>query len=564
MKCYRVFCGVALGIIFALLMAVFPTIPVHAEGELITLYPAEGEIGEKIDIEGGGFGEGSYVYIYFSGDAANEGDDIDGEVTHYKLLERNIRVSEETSLHPGEFNTYFKVPEELDDGESREDVHCGDYYVYATYRTSKDIIAVARFAVIGCKIELAPEEGTVGTEVKVSGEGLCSNKEITARYDDSEVDIISGDTRSDEEGQFVCTIIVPESTVGNHIIAVVDESGSKPETGFCVKPAITVNPSLQAVDGIVNIRGTGFEGRERITIVLDGGEIFTTPVTLYTSLHTSLHTNYYGSFNGSFIVPPYPAYVGGGTGKVKAYDDSFNVAESELTVVAIPASISLCPTTSLASPGHAGMELTVDGTWFIADTTVTITYTSGDILTVATARTSESGDFSVTFTVPPSAVGGHAVTATDGTNRVTTIFTMESETPPMPVPRLPEVTATVEGETYFDWEDVTDPSDITYVLQIGADSDFAVIVLEKEGLAASEYTLTEEEKLESSEKEMPYYWRVKAIDGAFNESGWTAPSAFYVGTSWVSIPTWIRYIWIGLGISLAAILIFRMRRRVSE
>jgi len=560
MKCHRVFCGLVLGTILSLILGVVPVIPVHAVGELITLYPAEGEIGEKIDIEGGGFGEGSYVYTYFSSDVANEGDDIDEEVTHYKLLERNVRVSEEISLHPGEFNTYFKVPEELDDGENREDVHCGDYYVYATYRTSKDIIAVARFTVTGCEIELAPEEGTVGTEVKVSGEGLRNNKEITVRYDGSEVDIISGDTRSDEEGQFVCTIIVPEGTVGNHIITVADEPGNKPETGFCVKPAITINPSLQAVDGIVNIRGNGFEGRERITIILDGGDIFTTPVTLY----TSLHTNYYGSFNGSFVVPPYPAYVGGGTGKVRACDDSFNVAEAELTVVAIPASISLCPTTSLASPGHAGMELTVDGTWFIADTTVTITYSNDDILTVATARTNESGNFSVTFTVPPNVAGSYAVAATDGTNRVTSIFTMESETPPMPVPRLPEVTATVEGKTYFDWGDVTDPSGITYVLQIGADSDFAVIVLEKEGLVASEYTLTEDEKLESSEKEMPYYWRVKAVDGAFNESGWTTPSSFYVGASRVSIPTWTRYIWIGLGILLAAILIFRMRRRISE
>ena len=74
---------------------------------------------------------------------------------------------------------------------------------------------------------------------------------------------------------------------------------------------------------------------------------------------------------------------------------------------------------------------------------------------------------------------------------------------------------------------------VTYTLQIATSEDFtsASIVLKKAGLTSSEYTVTESEELESRSKEEPYYWRVKAVDGASNESAWSGERAFYVGSS---------------------------------
>ncbi|GAI57012.1 unnamed protein product, partial [marine sediment metagenome] len=61
----------------------------------------------------------------------------------------------------------------------------------------------------------------------------------------------------------------------------------------------------------------------------------------------------------------------------------------------------------------------------------------------------------------------------------------------------------------------------------------ASVVLEKAGLTSSEYTVNEGEELEPRSKEEPYYWRVKAVDGASNESAWSGERAFYVGS-----PAW--------------------------
>jgi len=133
----------------------------------------------------------------------------------------------------------------------------------------------------------------------------------------------------------------------------------------------------------------------------------------------------------------------------------------------------------------------------------------------------------------------------------------------MPVLLLPEVASTVAAEAYFDWEEVTDPSGVSYTLQVASDADFTAIVLEKESLPHSEYTLTEEEKLESTGKKA-YYWRVKAVDGAFNEGGWSSPGLFYVGSSWTSVAGWVWYIFYGLGALLLVILGFWLRKRFTR
>jgi hypothetical protein len=555
MKCNKISCTLALGIILVLLLVAFPANPTRAMAGVIELYPNEGKISDWIGISGRGFNANEVVRIYFSSDEANIGDYIDDEVTAYK----HVLYITSTSAD-GDFDAlFFIVPDKLTDGKDEEDVHGGDYYVYATYILGKKRIeAVAKFIVIGGEIELDPKEGQVGTEVEISGEGLRNSQKITIEYDGDDVDIAHGDEQTDSDGKFTCTIIIPESTADNHIITVIDESGNKPEAEFSVKPKITITPTSASVGETIKVSGTGFAGREYITITFDGHTVFTNPLPIKAKRN--------GSFSGSFLVP-YDAISG--TSKVVAADNSYNVAKAELTIFilaipATPAGISLRPTTSLTSPGHVGMELIVDGTSFIANTPVTITYGNGKAITVATATPDADGNFSATFIIPPSVAGSHTVTAIDGTNTVTSVFTMESETPPMPTPLLPEVATTTEAKAYFDWTDVEDLSGVTYTLQITSDKDFTTIVLEKKSLTNSEYTITEGEKLKPTEKEAPYYWRVKAIDSAFNESEWTPSGLFYVGFSWGSIPDWVQYTFYGLGGLLLAILGFWVRRRTTS
>lgn len=530
-KLFRI---LASGIILALMVVAIPVTPTLA-AEAIQVDPDEGEIGdEDIEISGSKFDAYYTVYIYLSSSEANLGDDID-ELDAYEEVERELTTAD------GTFNTKFDVPYELTEGSNPEDVYGGDYYIYVTYRDSP-IEASAKFTVINGEIKLDPDKAAVGTEVSISGEGLRQGQNITIDYDEDYVDIVSGDTETDSEGEFTCTIIVPESTIGSHTITVTDESGNKPEAEFSVKPKITLAPTPAAPGNTVEVSGTGFTESEYITITFDEHRVSTNPIEIKTS--------HKGSFSGSFLVP---SYTTAGISEVKASDSSANKARTNLT---ISAGISLSPPTSQTSPGYVGMELTVYGAGFIADSTVTITY--NEATTVATALTGTYGNFLATFTVPPSVAGSHIVTATDDTNTLTAVFTMDAKAPPIPVPLLPEVAGTVGAEAYFDWKDVEDVSGVTYTLQVSPDSDFNTIVLEKKGLIHSKYTITEEDKLDPTGNKTPYYWRVKAVDGASNEGEWTPPGLFYIGSSWTL------YIWIGLGVLLLAILGFWLRRRITQ
>ncbi len=92
---------------------------------------------------------------------------------------------------------------------------------------------------------------------------------------------------------------------------------------------------------------------------------------------------------------------------------------------------------------------------------------------------------------------------------------------------------------------LTDPSGVTYTLQIASDASFTSanstsLVLERGKLTATEYTLTPEEKLEPTKKGAPYYWGVRAIDNASNIGGWSTVQEFHIGFSLPMSP-WVLY-----------------------
>jgi len=244
-----------------------------------------------------------------------------------------------------------------------------------------------------------------------------------------------------------------------------------------------------------------------------------------------------------------------GTYEVKV-SDGVNTDGADFTALF---SASLSPTTSQASPGHVGTELTISGVGFKPNGTVIIKY---DDIQVATAPADSSGVFSVTFNAPPTIKGSHTITATDDINTQEFTFLMESEAPSAPVLLVPEASTKAKSEAYFDWEGVIDTSGVTYTLQIASDADFNDIVLVQTGLTDSEYTITKEEKLESVSKEEAYYWRVRAIDGASNNGPWTGARSFRVGFIF-TIPGWAIYTLLGVGALLLGVFGFWLGRRTA-
>jgi hypothetical protein len=514
--------------------------------ESISVSPSSGTIDDDIDIDGTDFVEGKLVYFYFSDEGAGIGDEIyseidsetDSEVENYKLVDSNTADSH------GDVSGSFSVPDRLTDGEDDEAVGGGTYYVYAAYAGTTEIVARDTFSVSTVRIYLSPKRGTAGTEVQITGTGFVSDKNITVKYDATDItdDIVSGDTTTNNLGDFTSTITVPESASGDHTITVSVSSRSQAATKFTVEPEITISPASGSTGDSVRVTGAGFAGSRAVTITFDGNEVVTD------------ETDFYGSFETNFSVPE----AAPGSHEVKTEDGS-NHTTANFTITT---SINISPVTGPALPGHVGMVVTVSGTGFKPNVTVTVTYASEPV-EVATVTSEADGSFEATFGVPPSQAGEHTITASDGTSSMQATFVMESAPPAAPAPLLPYPGDRAEALAYFDWEDVTDPSEpVTYDLQIATDINFSNVLVKKTGLTASEYTLTEEEALEPADEDAPYYWMVRAVDAAANAGKWTGVGGFTAGPSSSGLSGWGLYTVIAVGACLVLFIGFWVVRRI--
>jgi hypothetical protein len=202
-------------------------------------------------------------------------------------------------------------------------------------------------------------------------------------------------------------------------------------------------------------------------------------------------------------------------------------------------SATISQTTTTTAPGRVGLSLTITGVGFTPNHAVTVSYATDPVVLV-TVTSDASGNFTATFTIPPSLHGAHVITVSDTVITKTFDFYMESNPPPVPAIALPLVDTKLKGGE-FDWGDVTDPepsNPVTYDLQVATDANFTTPLVNKTGLTTSAYTLLDAEKLESTGEDAPYYWHVRAVDAASNASAWSEPSTFTVGfsfefTGWV-------------------------------
>ncbi|MFC2007994.1 IPT/TIG domain-containing protein [Chloroflexota bacterium] len=538
LKIYRIL-GVA--VILALLVVAMPVNPARAATIIVS--PNSGETGDTIQVIGSGLNEDSTHIIYMTNDiTVSIGDDIDDQITTYQT----VRTLETDSS--GNFNTTFIIPTALTYGTYDADVTSGSYRLCITNPDflPNRIIAYTNFTVTGGgEIEIDPEEGTVDTEVEITGTGFPANEDIDKiEFDGDEVDIEDGDEDTDSDGEFSTFILIPESDAGDQTITVTIGS-SEAEATFTVEPEIVLSVNSGKTDDEVTISGTGFGRRNDVTIYFRNVGVATK------------ETSSRGSFSATFTVPDLAA----GIYDIEAEDEDENLDTTKFTVFVPSEPVpdpdptpeptpepTPSPTSGTLSPTDAGAvstDLVISGTGFEASKKVTVKYDGEE---VSTATSTSAGILIAAFKVPVSKSGEHTVTASDGTNTLELTFTVESDAPKTPTPLLPEMGIALKSPISFDWADVTDASlPTTYSLQVATDRDFETssLVLEKE-LTKSEYTFTEAEETDISGQETPYYWRVKAIDAASNEGAWTGAGEFYITTPF-SIPSWALYTLIGLG-----------------
>jgi hypothetical protein len=311
------------------------------------------------------------------------------------------------------------------------------------------------------------------------------------------------------------TFTVPEAAYGINYVQY--RRNWRPEApygfAFTVLPDIKLSPSSGSPGSKVILNGTGFPANKKeVTLSFDGQD---------TAL--AISTSGVGSFSAEFAIP-----------NTIAGKHEFKATVESISMVDASASLQVSPKISL-EPEHPeiGAEVTVTGCGFAAKSQVSIKYDDISISSSPTDKppiTDWNGSLSLSFKVPESSKDNHVITATDKAGNVATYgLPLEGEAPPAPntiTPGEKQQRFGVFGSqlVIFTWTEVSDPSGVTYILEIDDNLNFFPLEpgMRKTGLTTPNCTI----QLEPG----TYYWRVKAVDGAGNESGWAlSPYPFKVG-----------------------------------
>jgi hypothetical protein len=507
-------------IAFCLVAIALPEAPAQANGANIWLSPNSGVPGEEVTVYGQNFTPDEWVDIYYY---------LDGHSTW---------VAEDMIDSDGDFRVTFIVPESC----------TGPHEVFA--EDDDDISDYTDFKVEP-GLTVSPEEGPVGTTVTVEGHGFAEDEEnIELRYyHNGDCETIDDEITADDDGYWELSFQIPPSVQGYHELDAGGDDSSFAKVGdadFEVTPGISINKSSGSPGNNITMMGSGFTADERdITILFDGEEVV-----------TEIRADETGYWEEDFEVPEMPK------GEYSVTAEGERTGQKDINEL----SFEIEPGLVLSLyEGHVGMNLTVAGRGFAADKGVDIMY---DGIQVETADTNDKGSFDVSFLVPESKYGARQVKAEDAAeNEATTTFTMESDPPD-----TPELISLPDGDRVgfigrvrptFEWSEVSDDSGVYYSLQIATSDnvtgtgEFVVDpIVSKEGLVGKNYTLEETEALPYG----TYYWIVQAVDGADNESGWTAARSFRAGLMplWASIVI-IVVIVVAIG---TLVYLFFIRRRI--
>jgi hypothetical protein len=301
---------------------------------------------------------------------------------------------------------------------------------------------------------------------------------------------------------------IPEAAYGHNYVSF--KRGWRPEKpygfSFMVVPDIKVTPAQCSPHSTVTIKGTGFPSKSKDVILsFDGNE---------TKL--SISCNDKGSFAAEFTVPDTIA----GSHEFKATSESLSFGDITTNLQVVPA-ISLQP-----EHPDVGTEVMLSGWGFASRSPVSIKY---DDATVSNSPTTgDTGNFTEKFKVPQSSKSDHVIIATDKAGNVATFgLPLESAPPSAPNPISP--TEERFGwfgaqPVLFTWSEVPDTSGVTYILEVDKSLRFFPLEpgMRKTGLTKPNAMMTLEPGT--------YYWRVKAVDGAGNESEWSlSPYPIQVG-----------------------------------
>ena len=420
----------------------------------------------------------------------------------------------------------------------------GTYAVTATGSQTNSVNIEQGRLVIRSLLTVNTLVGTPGMTVNVSGRGFGKNESGIEITYDGEVKVPG--ISAGPLGVFDRSFVVPDTPSGTHLIDVrrSGESGAgngRTEISFQIQPSITLEYPEGPPGDPIQITGSGFGANEQnIPLLYDGEKV------------EGVSADALGSFEKSFDIPA----SGAGTHSIQAqslFSGATGSPAQDFTVL---------PSLKLSEiMGDVGQKVTVTGQGFEPESIVTLFFDDNEL---ESEPADKLGSFRIDFPIPEYSHGDHVIRLLDAEeNQQQISITIEDDPPESPSLLGPNdgVSGGFLGgfRPEISWEEVEDDSGVRYTLQIAHDRNFDDKILDLKDLDDPRHPLTEEEKLPRGD----YFWRVKAVDKASNESEWSDVYEMKSGL----MPIWLLAMLVALGLVATgggAYAYLNSRRRLRE
>ena len=347
---------------------------------LIQVTPTQGPVGSIYQVTGSGFTDSSSATLTFGGTLQTPSSCSAGTFTGVTI----------TTTASGGFVCTFPVHSES----------AGNYAIIGKDSSSGLSSATVMFQVTALAVSISESSGPIGTPVTVSGTGYTPSSTVTLVLDSVSItSCTSGSLSVSGTGAFSCSFDIPSGTSGTTVTAT-DVNGGVAKTKFSVTSiTIKASPTQGPVGSMETVTGKGFPAPTGGSVTLTfGGD------TIASCSSGSLALTATGTFSCTFAVPNLSA----GTQTVTATDTGGQAASTTYKITT--PTIKVSPT-----KGAPGTSITVTGSGFTVDSTVTLVFDGLSITscTSGSLSTSATGAWSCTFDVPSVSPGTVTITATD-------------------------------------------------------------------------------------------------------------------------------------------------------
>ncbi len=336
----------------------------HADAT-VTISPPSGPPGSTVTIVGAAFANDRTMAILFD---------------HARLIETRTDVN-------GTFTVTATIPITATAGNHSITISDIPETLYATFNVTPPTLVVS------------PNPSVPGAIVTLSGSNFGASKNITIKFDNTDISNIPSNLVSSSSGRFSATINIHSAvSVGTHAISATDGVLTASEILSIPEAAVTLSRTSGPPGAAVTVTGAGFSANSPVTLKFDSKILPSTPTNIITSPS--------GTFSTTIT---FPTVALTSTDIISATDASARTASAIINIIVPPA-------VTLSKPyGIAGGALAISGSNLSPNSPLTIKFDSITVSTLpATVTTNALGSFEATITIPDIAsIGSHDILAFD-------------------------------------------------------------------------------------------------------------------------------------------------------